>query len=148
MYDPADGDDLLDKLASLQPNIDSALEALAQPASEPVAYMVFWGIGEMRPHYPAYNTREIAEYSASQIKSNTEIRPLYTNIAQPVQPAAVAQAEPLSDEQIYTLFSSIKSALFAINGGSAGIPASRRCIVRAVELAHGIICKQAEAVTL
>ena len=69
--------------------------------------------------------------------------------AQPLQPSAsAAQAEPLSDEQIYTLFSSIKSALFAIDGGSAGIPASRRCIVRAIELAHGIICKQAEAVTL
>lgn len=34
MYDPEDGDDLLDKLESLRPNIDSALEAIAQPVQQ------------------------------------------------------------------------------------------------------------------
>ena len=58
----------------------------------PAAYMVFWGIGEMRPHYPAYNTREIAELAALQIKSITEVRALYTanKAMQPVQPTTSA----------------------------------------------------------
>lgn len=61
--------------------------ALERPAlaSAPEAYAVYWGIGEMRKNSVHFE-RETAEDSASQIKSITEIRPLYAhpNVDPPV----------------------------------------------------------------
>lgn len=44
---------------------------------ELVAWQVWWGILDKQPHWPPYKTRQEAESAALQIKSNTEIRPLY-----------------------------------------------------------------------
>lgn len=51
------------------------------PTTKPVAYLVLWGILEMRPHYPAYQTLELAKDAASYIKSKTEIWALYLGSA-------------------------------------------------------------------
>ena len=61
---------------------EAALAAFAAPQEQaehakPVAWAVFWGIGEMRPQNKTYATREEAEKQAAQIKSNTDVRPLY-----------------------------------------------------------------------
>lgn len=52
-------------------------EALAQQA-QPAAWQVWWGIGEKRPHWPPYKTEAEALLAAAEIKSVTEVRPLYT----------------------------------------------------------------------
>lgn len=44
----------------------------------PVAYLVYWGVENKRPSYPAYETIKEAEETAACIKSNTEIRALYS----------------------------------------------------------------------
>lgn len=49
---------------------------------EPDAWMVWWGLCDMRPHWPPFKTKAEAEAHAAMIKSNTEVRPLYTGDAQ------------------------------------------------------------------
>lgn len=51
----------------------------ASAGSEPVAWQVWWGLGEMRPHWPPFKTQNDAADHASMIKSRTEVRPLYTH---------------------------------------------------------------------
>ncbi|WP_250477361.1 hypothetical protein [Caballeronia sp. INML1] len=46
--------------------------------AEPVAWAVYWGIGNMRPHSVHFE-KETAVKVASEIKSHTELRPLYTH---------------------------------------------------------------------
>lgn len=58
-----------------------AIRGRATPSSaavqaEPVAWQVWWGIGEMRPHWPPLKTKHEAEAVAAEIKSHTEVRPL------------------------------------------------------------------------
>lgn len=65
--------------------------ALSEPkGAEPVAWQVWWGLGEMRPHWPPLKTRSDAEAHAGMIRSNTEVRPLYAG-AQTAAPSAPAQ---------------------------------------------------------
>ncbi len=74
--------------------LDKALSAAAlAPArteqQEPVAWLVYFGNGEKRPVYPAYNTKALAECAAAEIKGSTEVRPLYTVPPAPkAEPAA------------------------------------------------------------
>lgn len=49
----------------------------AQPV-EPVAYLIYAGLGNMRPVYPAHRTLGDAQEFAGEIKSVTKIVPLYT----------------------------------------------------------------------
>lgn len=58
---------------------------------EPVAWMPYWGLGRMIPHPFAFIDKSSAELIASQIKSNTEVRPLYVR---PVP--AIPDGEPLT----------------------------------------------------
>ena len=51
--------------------------SLSANAGEPVAWQVWWGLGEMRPHWPPFKTQNDAADHASMIKSRTEVRPLY-----------------------------------------------------------------------
>ena len=53
------------------------IAALSANAGEPVAWQVWWGLGEMRPHWPPFKTQNDAADHASMIKSRTEVRPLY-----------------------------------------------------------------------
>lgn len=55
----------------------------ASAGSEPVAWQVWWGVGEMRPHWPPFKTQNDAADHASMIKSRTEVRPLYTHPSPP-----------------------------------------------------------------
>jgi hypothetical protein len=59
---------------------------------ESAAWIVWWGIGEMRPHNRLFGTRAEAEAFAREIKSNTEIRPVSYTHQQP-------KRKPLTDEQ-------------------------------------------------
>ena len=65
-------------------------EAIAINA-DPVAWMVFWGLIEMRPNYPAYNTKDSADLVAGSIKSRTEVRALYDSTT--VQALLAAERE-------------------------------------------------------
>lgn len=76
--------------------------------AEPVAWLVYAGILDMRPVYPAYNTKELAESAAACIKSNTEVRPLYL-----APPAAPAKLEPLSAEEIAEPFKPFRTSASA-----------------------------------
>jgi hypothetical protein len=61
----------------------------ALPAGqEPVAWQVWWGIGQMQPCWPPYRNHTDAVEAAKLIKSNTEVRPLYT-----VPPSPTVQPE-------------------------------------------------------
>lgn len=64
----------VDKALALYPG--AALTQGAGEAVEPVAWMVWWGVCDMRPSWPPYKTRAEAEDHASTIKSVTEVRPL------------------------------------------------------------------------
>lgn len=84
--------------------IKQAKEALAQPAEggEAVAYEVWWGLSNMRPLEQPSRTYDEAKLIASQIKSYTEIRPLYratppASQEQAQQPQAQAQELPVID---------------------------------------------------
>lgn len=46
--------------------------------SEPAAYQVWWGLMQKQPHWPPYKTYDEAREAAQWIKSNTEIRALYS----------------------------------------------------------------------
>jgi hypothetical protein len=65
--------------------------APAQPqgAGEVAGYEVWWGVGDMQPHKGLFSTRPDAEELASQIKSNTEVRPVYRTTPPATQQAAV-----------------------------------------------------------
>jgi hypothetical protein len=67
---------------------DLSPAAPAQSA-EPVAWAVYWGIGDVHPNSVHFE-KETAAQVASQIKSNTELRPLYA-AAQPAQTAQSAE---------------------------------------------------------
>jgi hypothetical protein len=70
-----------------------AFVAASQPAQagqEPVAWAVYWGIGQMRRNSVHFE-RVTAEKFAGEIKSVTEIRPLYA-APQPAQ----AEQEPVA----------------------------------------------------
>jgi hypothetical protein len=90
----------------------------------PLGYAVFWGIGEMRPHPHMFESVESAETYAKQIKSVTEVRPVYCH---PVQ--------PLSDVQAFKAYT---------QGTGMQLPNLGKwrdeflTLVRAVEAAHGI----------
>ncbi|MGL5117577.1 MAG: hypothetical protein ACRC7C_19870 [Beijerinckiaceae bacterium] len=63
-----------------------------QPANEPVALAVYWGIAPMRKHSVHFE-RETAEQAAQEIKSNnTEIRPLYATPRPESEPVVLMQA--------------------------------------------------------
>ncbi|HEX7687312.1 MAG TPA: hypothetical protein VF453_06385 [Burkholderiaceae bacterium] len=64
------------------------LSASAAAQGEAVAWQVWWGIGEMRPHWPPFKTENEARDHASMIRSNTEVRPLYTHPAPPASASA------------------------------------------------------------
>lgn len=68
----------------------AALEAQVEQTAKPVAWMVYWGVGDMKPAFPPHRDKAFAEYMASQIKSVTEVRALYTS---------PPKAAPLTDEQ-------------------------------------------------
>lgn len=81
-----------------------AAEALAahrsqqEAAKEPIGWQVWWGLGTMRPHWPPFKTRSDAETHASMIKSNTEVRPLYTRATAPSESEALQFAIDALDE--------------------------------------------------
>lgn len=50
--------------------------ARVKAEQEPAAWIVWWGIGEMRPHERLFKTNAEAEAFAREIKSNTEIHPV------------------------------------------------------------------------
>ena len=60
--------------------------APAVPQGEPVAWMVWAGILDMRPVMTLFATKELAEAHARQIKSKTEVRPVPATPATPSQP--------------------------------------------------------------
>ena len=68
--------------------------ALDDSELQPVAWVVFWGIGKMRMLSTAFTTKELAEKAAAEIKSNTQVRPLYDK--RPEQ-----QSSPARDVQKY-----------------------------------------------
>jgi hypothetical protein len=103
--------------------IDALRAALAAQPAEPVAWLVYAGVCDMWPVYPAYKTRQEALSKAEEIKSVTEVRPLYA--AQPA-PAAV----PLTDDQIDDI---IKQHTGGFIGGMHFVH-----LARAIESAHGI----------
>ncbi|MAF04371.1 MAG: hypothetical protein CME86_18435, partial [Herbaspirillum sp.] len=80
----------------LKPYVYEAAEsllALAERALEPqgqalpVAWQVWWGLMEKKPVWPPFATEDEAKQQAAQIKSNTEIRPLYASqLALPAGP--------------------------------------------------------------
>jgi hypothetical protein len=55
----------------------AAPQAPALDAGDVAAYEVWWGLGNMRPLDRTFRTREEAEQVASEIRSNTEVRPLH-----------------------------------------------------------------------
>jgi hypothetical protein len=67
------------RLTALESERDALLAAAGKEAvkGEPVAWAVYWGIGEMRPNSVHFE-KQTATNVAAEIKSNTEIRPLYT----------------------------------------------------------------------
>ena len=65
--------------------------APAVPQGEPVAWMVWAGILDMRPVMTLFATKELAEAHARQIKSNTEVRPVPATPAAPSQPVTRPQ---------------------------------------------------------
>jgi len=71
---------------------DKAAALAANVAQGAEAWVVYWGIGEMRKNSVHFE-RETAEKVAAQIKSNTEIRPLY---AAPPAQTAITDAASLS----------------------------------------------------
>lgn len=66
-----------------------ASKVLGSVDEEPVAWAVYWGISELRKNSVHFE-KQTAEEVAKQIRSNTEIRPLYA--APPKTAALVAQA--------------------------------------------------------
>ena len=74
-----------------------------QPAAlvvspEPVAYAIYWGIGKQRLDSVHFE-RATAEDVAAQIKSYTEVRPLYTQGA-PAQPAGAWHKETVIPKEL------------------------------------------------
>ena len=67
------------QIAEIEQAVKFAEQALAHPADcgEVVAYEVWWGLSNMRPLEQPSRTYDEAKLRASQIKSHTEIRPLY-----------------------------------------------------------------------
>lgn len=93
---------------------------------EPVAYLVYAGVCDMRPVYPAHSTRASAEAMAREIKSVTEVRPLFLS-PQPtpghiktMQQALKALEAALSDDQPYIARS--KEAIAALRTALAEQP--------------------------
>ncbi|MFM0058508.1 hypothetical protein PQR64_23080 [Paraburkholderia phytofirmans] len=74
-------------------------------SGEPVAWVVYWGIGEMRPNSVHFE-KETAVRVAEQIKSNTELRPLYA-APQPSQTAVV-----LDDERAAESLNAVAKSVF------------------------------------
>ena len=113
-------------------------EALAAPEPKPVAYLVEgWHDGKLIAHIPRL-TLEDAKASAavfSQHYTTTKLVPLYA--APPAAPAPAAPAapvvrEPLTDEQIWSMW---MSSEFRGNGGQADWFCEG---IRAAEAHHGI----------
>lgn len=67
------------RLTALESERDALLAAAGKEAvlGEPAAWAVYWGIGEMRPNSVHFE-KQTATNVAAEIKSNTEIRTLYT----------------------------------------------------------------------
>lgn len=87
-------------MGRIQEICEAALAAHASEqaqAAEPVGWQVWWGLGQMRPHWPPFKTKNDAETHASMIRSNTEVRPIY---ASPQAKAAEAekQAGPVATD--------------------------------------------------
>jgi hypothetical protein len=78
-------------------NLREELVAQVEQAAQPVAWMVYWGVGDMKPAFPPHRDKAFAEYMASQIKSVTEVRALYTS---------PPKAAPLTEFQIHKVWSS------------------------------------------
>jgi len=87
--------------------------------AEPVAWLVYAGILDMRPVYPAYNTKELAESAAACIKSNTEVRPLYL-----APPAAPAKLEPLTLAEVDAVREKLRGTEYDIYGYTRAIEAA------------------------
>jgi hypothetical protein len=107
----------------LHAEIDAALQAYTS-GQEPLGYAVFWGIGEMRPHPHMFESVESAEAYAKQIKSVTEVRPVYCH---PLQ--------PLSDVQAFKAYTQ-GTGMQLPNLGK--LRSELLTLVRAVEAAHNI----------
>lgn len=99
--------------------IRSALSAFAtialpvEPSAvvqEPDAFAVYWGIGQMRKNSVHFE-RKTAEEVAAQIKSNTEIRPLYTHPPDKAEPTAQPISWPQGLIEILREASDIISAI-------------------------------------
>lgn len=56
--------------------LTSTTKGIPTVDQKPLAWVVFWGIGNMRPAAGVYLTKELAENAASRIKSNTKVVPL------------------------------------------------------------------------
>ncbi|WP_145927133.1 hypothetical protein [Jeongeupia sp. USM3] len=109
---------------------NDALAAIAQHEQvpgEPVAWVVYWGIGEMRK-YSVHFEKATADEVASQIKSHTEVRPLYPG----PQPDLLRRvAEAVRREAIDECISvgkglKDKSGDRAVGGMSAAVDCSQR----------------------
>lgn len=69
---------------------------------EPVAWQVWWGMIEMRPHWPPFKSRIEAYARASSIKSNTEVRPLYAaSVASRAGKSFSERMKELSDSPVH-----------------------------------------------
>ncbi len=113
-----DGDLMLTRKAIAAGRADLAQMAAPVAAApddrEPVAWMVWAGVLDMRPHWPPYQTREEAERAASEIKSVTEVRALCL-AAPAAQAAPVAAAVP---ERPMTLGEQVRDAQRVVSGWS------------------------------
>lgn len=88
--------DLLTSQLSTLEKLILRQRATPQPqAAQPVAWQVWWGLGEMRPNWPPFMREEDARVHASMIMSNTEVRPLYT-----AAPALTEAAEEVLREAL------------------------------------------------
>jgi len=76
-----DGADAGDEALNILPIVQSALSlpTQAEPVEggEVVSYEVWWGLGEMRPMSRKFATPDEALAAAREIKSKTEVRPVY-----------------------------------------------------------------------
>ena len=80
----------MDKIAVALSHPAQPAPAQPQGAGEVAGYEVWWGVGDMQPHKGLFSTRQDAEELASQIKSNTEVRPVYRTTPPASQQAAQA----------------------------------------------------------
>lgn len=102
------------ELFAYPPDIAARIRELE--GQEPIGYQVWWGLMNKVPHWPPFKTKDEALKRAAEIKSNTEVRPIYAAPARNLRVIEL-EAKHAALEEEYSKQGSTASGMLAYRDG-------------------------------